>query len=206
MSIDLNVIARVFKLVALFGFFLPWVAVSCSGTEIATGTGWQMMTGELQPSGALASIQQGDPQAQQNGLKDQEPSYFVIAAFAVVALALLASLVTRGKTAAGILLAGALVGAGLSFYTFEQMKSEMMHQAEKDDSAQTSGGVNDLGFSTDQQKQMRTALANAIQLEKKEGFWVTFASLLIAALLALVTVSGVRFSMSTPAPPPPSPS
>lgn len=207
MSIDLNVIARAFKLIALLGFFLPWIAVSCSGTEIATGTGWQMMTGDLQPSGPLASMQQGgDPQAQQGGLDDQDPSYFVIAAFAIIAVAFLASLLTRGKTAAAIILAGAVVSAGLSFYTFEHMKSEMAREASEGNGAQQqSGNVNDLGFSADQQQQMRTAMANAIQIDKKEGFWVTIVSLILAAVLALVTVSGVRFSMSASAPTPPPP-
>ena len=54
MTIDFNVLARLTKLIALLGFFLPWVAVSCSGKEIATGTGWGLMTGHLDPSPQLA--------------------------------------------------------------------------------------------------------------------------------------------------------
>ncbi|MBK6704779.1 MAG: hypothetical protein IPG56_14215 [Caulobacteraceae bacterium] len=58
MFIDFNQIARIGKLVALLGFFLPWVTVSCSNTDILTATGWQLMTGDPQPAGPL---QHGHP-------------------------------------------------------------------------------------------------------------------------------------------------
>ena len=38
-AMDYLLLGRVAKLAALLGFVLPWVTVSCSGTEILTATG-----------------------------------------------------------------------------------------------------------------------------------------------------------------------
>ena len=51
MFIDFNQIARLGKLVALLGFFLPWVTVSCSNTEIMQANGSQLIVGDPQPPG-----------------------------------------------------------------------------------------------------------------------------------------------------------
>ena len=195
MRIDFNVLARVAKLVALFGFFLPWVAVSCSGTEIATGTGWQWMTGHLEPAGPLASMQD---QAQSSA-DDQKPGYFVIAAFAVIALALLVSLLTRRRAAAAVLMAGALVGAGLSFYNFEYVRSEMNREANRQHRGDIHSG--DVVIDTRSQVQLQQAVANAIEVEKKEGFWVTIGALAVAALFALLTLANIRVVRDETAPP-----
>jgi hypothetical protein len=57
MIVDFNLIARIAKLVALFAFFLPWILVSCSGNEIAHGSGWDMMVGHLHPSDQINNLQ-----------------------------------------------------------------------------------------------------------------------------------------------------
>ena len=40
-------LSRIAKFVALFGFFLPWVLVSCSGTPVAKATGLQLAMGRM---------------------------------------------------------------------------------------------------------------------------------------------------------------
>ena len=44
MTSGLN-LARIAALVAIFGFFLPWAEVSCSGQPLAHETGIQLITG-----------------------------------------------------------------------------------------------------------------------------------------------------------------
>ena len=95
MFIDFNQIARIGKLVALLGFFLPWVTVSCSNTELLSATGWQLMTGDPQPAGPLEGMAD-----QQQRAEDAEPSVVIIAAFAIILAGLACSLFTRMQAAA----------------------------------------------------------------------------------------------------------
>lgn len=83
MFIDFNQIARLGKLVALLGFFLPWVTVSCSNTEILQATGWQLMIGEPQPVGPLEGMN-NEPQP----AEDSKPAIVIIIAFAIIAIGL----------------------------------------------------------------------------------------------------------------------
>lgn len=52
---------RAAKLVALLGFFLPWVLVSCSTTPIAKATGLQLATGQMTSLMSNAPPQSGEP-------------------------------------------------------------------------------------------------------------------------------------------------
>ena len=54
-------IARIAKVVALAGFLMPWLLVSCQGQEIASATGWQMAIGEMDALGDAAASQDADP-------------------------------------------------------------------------------------------------------------------------------------------------
>ena len=83
MYIDFNQIARIGKLIALLGFFLPWVTVSCSNTEILQATGWQLMTGDPQPAGPLEGMAD-----QRQRAEESEPAVIIIAAFAVILIGL----------------------------------------------------------------------------------------------------------------------
>lgn len=171
---DFNLFARVAKLAALFGFFLPWVTVSCAGSEVLQATGWQLMTGDPQPSGG-GEVRQ----------EDGEPALLVIAAFAVIAAALAASLLVRRRAAAAVLLAGALAGAGLSWFSIENMGSEMNRSLSEQQ------GEENAMFSAEQQREMAQEIQNAIEIERQEGFWLTLGALALAALFALLTL-GVR--------------
>lgn len=180
-TMDLTAFARIAKLVALLCFFLPWVAVSCSGTEILEATGWQLMTGDIEPSGPLASVE---------GERDPEPAPLVIAAFAVIALGLAASFLGKGKTAAAIVLGGALLGAGLSWYSLENMRAELTRELDK---AENSDGGASL-LSGRQRRQMARAVADAIEVEPQQGHGLTLAALAIAALLSGASLAGITIS------------
>lgn len=156
---DFNLLARVAKLAALFGFFLPWVTVSCSGTEIAQATGWQLITGDIEAAEGM-----GEP--------DQAgPAVLVVAAFAVVALGLLLGVLTKGRAAAATMLIAAAIGIGLSFFSIETMRAEM---------------VSSMAQSQDDFAQAARA---AIKLDKQEGFWISVGAMAAAALFCLLMLA-----------------
>jgi hypothetical protein len=193
MYIDFNQIARLGKIVALLGFFLPWVTVSCSGTEILTATGWQLMTGDPQPAGPLEG-------AQRDETEDAEPSIAVIAAFAVILAGLLCSLFTRTQAAAITMLVTAVLGIGVSYYAMENMRSELRREITESQDEQA-GNLADTPFvSADQQRELGDAVASSITVKEEEGYLVTHGGLVLAAIFSLLTLFGRRTSASAQPP------
>lgn len=196
MFIDFNQIARIGKIVALLGFFLPWVTVSCSNTEILQATGWQLMTGDPQPAGPLEGMADQRQQAE-----DSEPAVIIIAAFAVILIGLGTSLVTRAQTAAISMLVCAVLGIGISYYGVQNMRSELRREITETQSEQQ-GALGDTGiFSADQQREMSSAVADSIDVEEQEGYIVTHGGLVIAALFSLLTLFRRRQPVAGEPPP-----
>ncbi|MEZ5960934.1 MAG: hypothetical protein R3C30_10990 [Hyphomonadaceae bacterium] len=187
MYIDFNQIARIGKIVALLGFFLPWVTVSCSNTEILSATGWQLMTGDPQPAGPLEGMADQRQQAE-----DSEPAVIVITAFAIILIGLGISLVTRAQTAAVSMLVCAVLGIGISYYGVENMRSELRREI-TEGQQQRSGQVADSPFfSAEQQNDLSRAVASSVTVEEQEGYMVTHGGLLIAAIFSLLTLFARR--------------
>ena len=179
--INFNFIARIAKVVALLAFFLPWILVSCSGNEIAHGSGWDMMIGRLQPSEQINGLQaQFGNEHSQREMDRPAPEIFAILAFAVTALGLAVSFALKQRAAAGAMLASSLLGIGLCFGAFEHIKSEMNHQVEHAARKQH----NQLGID------LSGSVESAVRFEKQEGFWVTIIALVVAA-----TMSGAALTM-----------
>jgi hypothetical protein len=90
MTSGLNV-ARIAKLVALLGFFLPWVLVSCSGEPIGRLSGIDLATGGAgqHPHG--------------------QPNLWVVVSLAAVIAGLVASFLLRGRAAIFAMAAAALI-------------------------------------------------------------------------------------------------
>ncbi len=179
---DYLLLARIAKLVGLLGFLLPWVTVSCSGNVILEATGLQLMTGDPQPAGALAG-------AEQNQTDDAEPAVGVILAFAVAAIGLVVGFLLKGKQAAGAMLAGAVLCIGLSFYSIENMRTELTREM-NEQSSDAPVEDNPL-FSGDQQREFARAAASAIRIEEEEGFWVTVGGMGVGGILCLLVLAGV---------------
>lgn len=174
---DYLLLGRVAKLAALLGFVLPWVTVSCSGTEILTATGIQLMTGDPQPAGPL--------EGQQANTEDAEPAVAVILACVVIALGLAASFLPKARMAAAALLIGGLGGAGAAYYSVQNMQSEMTREINEaqSEAASDSGGLIDAAG-------MSQAVAGAIRVEEEEGYWLTLGGALIGALFGLLVLAG----------------
>ena len=183
MFIDFNQIARIAKIVALLGFFLPWITVSCSNTEILKATGWQLMIGDPQPAGPLEGMS-----GQTDIDKDSEPAVIIIVAFAVIALGLAISLLTRAKTAAIAMLATSVLGSGISYYGVSNLSTELRREISEQQQQQGGASSDNPFFSADQQRELTQAVSSSITVEEKEGYVVTHSGLVLAALFALLTI------------------
>ncbi len=183
MYIDFNQIARLGKLIALLGFFLPWVTVSCSNTEILSATGWQLMTGDPQPAGPLEGIANQRQQAE-----DSEPAVIVIAAFAIILIGLVTSFFTRAQTAAITMLVTSVLGIGVSYYGVENMRTELRRQINETQNENGFDRGDNPFFSADQQRELSDAVSSSITVEEQEGYKVTHGGLLLAGLFSLLTL------------------
>lgn len=195
MFIDFNQIARIGKIVALLGFFLPWVTVSCSNTEILTATGWQLMTGDPQPAGPLAGM------AEQDRSEDVDPSYVIIAAFGVILIGLVCSAFTRAQTAAITMLVASVLGIGVSYYGVENMRTELRREISEGQGEQSTEFTDNDLFSADQQNALSRQVASQITVKEEEGYVVTHSGLLLAAIFSLFTLFRRRTPKIETAPP-----
>ena len=98
-------LARLAALVAIFGFFLPWAEVSCSGQPLAHETGIQLITGVDAGAGAAAPAHH---------------DLWVAMSFGVIVLGLVGCLLVRGQRAAVILMATALAAGAASLIGVSQ--------------------------------------------------------------------------------------
>jgi hypothetical protein len=183
-TLDFNQLARIAKVVALLGFFLPWVTVSCSSTDVLNATGWQLMTGEPELAGPFPGTEGAGDQ------EEREPAWFVVAAFVVVVIGLGLSALMRGQRAAVAILATAVLGMGLSYYSVQHMRGEFeraMSDAREENVAEGSPF-----FTADQQQQLSRTVAEQVRVEEQEGFWLTLLALLGAATFATMTLMSRR--------------
>lgn len=111
MSAALN-LARLAALVAIFGFFLPWAEVSCSGQPLVHETGIQLITG-----GA-------------GGTGPHGHNIWVAASLAIILLGLAVGVIARGRRAAMILMAAAPIAAVASLIGVSQEVSSAEAQIE----------------------------------------------------------------------------
>ncbi|MCX7359492.1 MAG: hypothetical protein NT015_15295 [Alphaproteobacteria bacterium] len=192
MFIDFNQIARIGKLVALLGFFLPWVTVSCSNTDILTATGWQLMTGDPQPAGPLTNVDTS------NRTDDAEPAVIIIAAFAIILAGLACSLFTKMQAAAITMLVTSVLGIGVSYYGVENIRTEMQRQIAEGQQEQAAQIGDNPFFSSDQLSQ---TVASNITVKEEEGYVVTHSGLLIVAIFSLLTLFRRRKAESETAQP-----
>jgi hypothetical protein len=186
---DYLLVARVSKLVGLIGFLLPWVTVSCSGNVILEATGLQLMTGDPQPAGMLEG-------ADRSEMDDAEPAIGVILACAAAVVGLGLSFVLKNKQAAGAILAGAVLTIGLSYFSIENMRSEMTREL-NEQQAEAPTEDNPL-FPAEQQRDMARAMANAIRIEEEEGFLLTIGGMGVAGILALIVLAGAGGAQRKP--------
>jgi hypothetical protein len=90
-------LARAAKFVALFGFVLPWVLVSCGGEPVGRLTGIDLATGGLTVHDAAGTLPHGSP------------NLWVVLSLAAVILGIVLSFLLRGRQAMLAMIATAAV-------------------------------------------------------------------------------------------------
>jgi hypothetical protein len=162
-------LARVAALVAIFGFFLPWAEVSCSGQPLAHETGIELITGA--GSGATGPAHH---------------DLWVAASLGFAVLGLAGSLLARGRRAAAILMAAALAAALASLIGASQEVPSADVQAQI--AAGPPGG----------DASARQAAGELIRARLEYGYFVTLAGLIVAIAGSGLTLAGQRSPRSEP--------
>ena len=151
------------KGVALVAFFLPWMTVSCSSTELMRASGWDLATGRPRLSPQLLQLA-GD----QVGRSGAHPSlWLIVALLAIVTGLVFAFLHARIGAAAVIgtsVMAAALIVVGTFRLGREAFASVSEHQNGLD-----------------------RAMAAQIHIDWQIGYWLCLAALGAAAVLAGVS-------------------
>ena len=167
-------LARLAAVVAIFGFFLPWAEVSCSGEPLVHVTGIQLITG----AGAA-----GVPGPAHHDL-------WVAASLGLVVLGLAGSLLVRGPRAAVILAAAALAAAVASLVGASQEVPNAEVQA------QLAAGPPSSDASA------RQAASELIGARLEYGYFVTLGALIVAIAGAGLSLAGQRSRPREPEEPP----
>jgi hypothetical protein len=164
-------LARLAALVAIFGFFLPWAEVSCSGQPLAHETGIELITGGAGGAGAAAPAHH---------------DLWVAASFGLIVLGLAGGLLARGQRAAAILVAAALAAATASLIGVSQEVPNAEVQAQL--AAGPSGG----------DASARQAAGEFIRAKLEYGYFVTLGGLIVAIAGGGLALAGQRSSGREP--------
>ena len=163
-------VARVAKLVALFGFVLPWVLVSCNGQELASASGIDLIMGNI----AAKNPMSGAVQHQHTAV-----NLWILLAAAATILGLLISFglerVREQARAIALAAAAAIMLSGIGMYAATHPNTK---------SLQKSGDA----FESD----MNAGLAQMLKFEPRYGFWLTLAALFAAAAAGAIAASGTE--------------
>jgi hypothetical protein len=164
-------LARLAALVAIFGFFLPWAEVSCSGQPLAHETGIELITGGAGGAGAVAPAHH---------------DLWVAASFGLIVLGLAVCLFARGRRAAVILMAAALAAAVASLIGVSQEVPSAEVQAQL--AAGPSGG----------DASARRAASEFVSAKLEYGYFVTLGGLIVAIAGGGLALAGQRSPASEP--------
>src|SRR5579885_1891344 len=145
-------IARIAKLVALFGFVLPWVLVSCSGQPLVRLSGLDLATGHVAALDAVVAVR---------ARTHAHPNLLVALSLALVVAGLAASFLPSARQAAAAVIAAAAIALATSLAGVLTLQAEV----DREIAAQQSGD---------------RSLAGLIRIELQDGYFVTAAGLLAA--------------------------
>lgn len=157
-------LARLAALVAIFGFFLPWAEVSCSGQPLAHETGIDLITGGAGGAGAGAPTHH---------------DLWVAASLGLIVLGLAGGLLARGRRAAMILMAAALGAALASLIGVSQEVPSAQVQAQL--AAGPSGDAS-----------ARQAVGEVFGAKLEYGYFVSLGGLIVAIAAGGLALAGQR--------------
>jgi len=184
-------IVRIAKVVALLAFVLPWVAVSCNGTDIATASGIGLIQGTMTENpdaanqmGAAMGMPAGATTSE-GGTSDKPElgmNFFALGAAIAIVIGLGLTFVGGAKSAARNAIVTSLVGAALVYgavWSFkESAKADMA--SEQSGGAAASPSDNPFGGDMSGMGAMGENMLNEM-LQERIGFWLALGALIVAA-------------------------
>lgn len=192
-------LVRIAKLVALLAFFLPWAAVSCQGTDVATASGIELMQGKMtanpdferQMGQTMGNAFGASPGSRDVfGNADFEPTItsratqapelginpFAIGAAIAVLAGLLLSFAGGVRSAARTTLITSLLGIALAFGAFWWFQQGVLRNASEDNSGGMGGGMGGMGGGGAMAAQMMESM-----VQQRFGLWINMLALVVAA-------------------------
>lgn len=176
-------IVRIAKIVALLAFFLPWAAVSCQGTDVATASGIELMQGKMTANpeferqaagmfGGGANAGAFEPSVpRSNDVRELGINVFAIAAAVVVLAGLGLTFVGKERSAARNALLTSLLGFALAFAAFWWFQQAVLGNA-RDDSGLDGG----MGGRNPMAAEMIDSM-----VQQRFGLWINVGALVLAA-------------------------
>ncbi len=170
------------KGIALAAFFLPWMTVSCSGQKMLSASGFNLVTGNLSMSNPMT------------GATQSAGGHFNI----VLAIALVAVVVglvfsfMQGRVAMQAAIGSAITAIVLILVSSSQINGKAVAEAVSKQGTDAlkglggaggGGGLGGLGSGGPD-------LASLIRIEWEMGYWVTLLSLIAAAVMAFMALTG----------------
>ena len=153
------------KGIALAAFFLPWVTVSCSERKLISASGWQLATGRVSFFGDAAEAHGSHPDM-------------------LIALALLA------------VIAGLVLSFGPARRALWTLVSSLVALLAIWSGTRNLNGKSIARRAAEQRHEtLDAAIASVIRVEWQWGYWLTNVSLIVAALLAWMAMTGRRLSL-----------
>ncbi len=186
-------IVRIAKVVALLAFVLPWVAVSCSGVDIATSSGVELIQGKMTANPDAAqqiSAQMGGATVTSNDPSESPDlgmNYFALGAAVVILGGLALTFIGGAKAAARNALITSVLAAGLAFGATWQFKEQLKTESMKDQ--QASSADNPFGGGMGGMGSMAGEMIDSM-VQYRIGFWLVLGALVVAAGAGGVAMSG----------------
>lgn len=181
-------IVRIAKVVALLAFVLPWAAISCSGTDLATASGIELIQGTMSENpqaaeqfAASMGMPGGATTSQESaGVPKMEMNIFALGAAVSIVIGL--GLTFLGRIAPVAALVTSLLAAGLVYGAVWQFKQEIM---KSDTMQQQGGGMSGSPFGPGPgdmaaMNQFGANMADQL-IQERIGFWLAIGGLLVAA-------------------------
>lgn len=151
------------KGIALIAFFLPWVTVSCSNRPIASATGWKLVSGHLSVVNPITGAAQTEA---------THVSITLAIALIAVVLGLIASF-RAARPGASIVLGTSIVALLCIWLATRKMTGDAIARR-----------------AAEKYGQIDATIGAVLRIEWQFGYWLATIALVVAALLALLAMSG----------------
>ena len=166
---NLGAMARIAKIVAVVGFFLPWVLVSCSNQTLFSATGVDL---------AMGSVNIHNPM---NGAVEHHNGHAdvpILLAMMAIAIGLVGTFLLARRDAARLMLGTSLAALLLSFAGVQAAHDPQRLKSGPGEAGQSDGGLGD------------AALA-MVKVENRFGYYLTLLGLTAAAGFSFAALYGV---------------